>query len=155
MSIRNAAKALILHDDKVLLNECYMPELGNYFTLPGGGQLPYETMESAVIRECLEETGYTVIPRACIALYEEIHESEEFRRKFPDYAHKIFHIFKCALSAEPRQPQTEKDACQIDCVWVDIGDVPAIPLLPECIREHFQKLAQAESPLYLGTEIKR
>ncbi|HPF87936.1 MAG TPA: NUDIX domain-containing protein [Candidatus Limiplasma sp.] len=153
MSIRNAAKAIIVKDNKVLLNQCYMPDLGEYFALPGGGQNQYETMEEAVVRECLEETGYTVIPQACIALYEQIHESEAFRRQHPDYSHKIFHIFRCTLADTPRKVPTETDAWQQSSVWVDIADVSAIPLLPECIREHFERLAETASPVYLGTEI--
>lgn len=153
MGIRVAAKAIIVQDRKVLLNQCYMPELGDYFALPGGGQNPYETMENAVVRECLEETGYTVVPKACIALYEEIHESEAFRRQHPGYAHKIFHIFRCSLANVQRLTPTERDAWQRDSVWVGIADVPAIPLLPACIREHFEGLVTAASPLYLGTEI--
>lgn len=34
MSIRNAANAIIIHENKVLLNQCYMLEFGDYFTLP-------------------------------------------------------------------------------------------------------------------------
>jgi len=153
MSIRNAAKAIIIHDNKVLLNQCYMPELGEYFTLPGGGQNQYETMETAVVRECLEETGYTVVPEACIALYEEIHESEDFRKRYPDYSHKIFHIFRCSLADVPRRAPMDRDAWQRDCVWVELEDVPAINLLPVCIREHIERLAATASPVYLGTAV--
>ena len=62
MSIRSAAKAVILHNNNILLNQCHSAALGDYYTLPGGGQHQYETMEQAAVRECLEETGYTVIP---------------------------------------------------------------------------------------------
>jgi len=63
MSIRNAAKALIVNDNKILLNRCQNStgySLGEvceneiYFDLPGGGQNKYETMIEPVKRECLE-----------------------------------------------------------------------------------------------------
>ena len=84
MSIRNAAKAIILHQNKILLDKCHAPDAGDYFTLPGGGQNQYETMEEAIVRECLEETGFTVIPEAFVALYEEIHTHASVRQKYPD-----------------------------------------------------------------------
>ena len=39
--------------------------------------MQYETMEQAVIRECLEETGYSVLPMRFVGLYEEITEDED------------------------------------------------------------------------------
>ena len=57
MAIRNAAKAIILHNDKILVNRCITENNEVYYDLPGGGQNQFETMEDAVIREVLEETG--------------------------------------------------------------------------------------------------
>ncbi len=54
MAIRNAAKAILIHNDKFLLNKCQSKDIGIYYDLPGGGQNPYETMEQAVLREVLE-----------------------------------------------------------------------------------------------------
>ena len=93
MSIRSASKAIILHENKVLLNQSHREDFGEYFVLPGGGQNQYETMEEAVIRECLEETGYTVHPEALVAVHEEIYTNKAFRRDHPDHAHKIFSHF--------------------------------------------------------------
>ena len=69
MGIKNAAKALIINNGKILLNKCQnslgdaweaIPNGAVYYDLPGGGQNQYETLTEAVKRECLEETGYTV-----------------------------------------------------------------------------------------------
>lgn len=152
MSIRNAAKAIVLHDNRILLNKCHGHTIGEYYALPGGGQNQYETMEAAIVRECLEETGYTVIPQTFVALYEEIHSSETLRERDPDYAHKIYHVFKCSLADQPRVLPTEQDAGQDDCVWVDIDDIPSINLLPRPVRDHLQHLIQSGSPLYLGSD---
>jgi len=153
MGIRNAAKAITLHEGKLLLDKCYAPHMGDYFVLPGGGQNQYETMEEAIVRECLEETGYTVIPEAFVALYEEIYTCGSVRQKYPDYAHKIFHIFRCSLAENPRVTPHEQDAGQLDCVWVDLNDIHTINLQPPAVRENIHHLVHAPSPLYLGAHL--
>ena len=59
----------------------------------------YESLYEVIIRECLEETGYSVFPDKFAALYEEICDNETFRNNYPDnypdYAHKIYHIICC------------------------------------------------------------
>lgn len=72
MSIRSTAKAIILNKNRVLLNKCVDDNNGEYYSLPGGGQNNYETLEEAIARECLEETGYNVKAIKFIALCEEI-----------------------------------------------------------------------------------
>lgn len=72
MSIRSTAKAVIINNDKILLNKCYDEYYGDYYSLPGGGQHTYETLQEAIVRECLEETGYKVKVVRFSALFEEI-----------------------------------------------------------------------------------
>lgn len=151
MNIRNAAKAIILHQNKILLNRCYSPGTGEYYALPGGGQRPGESMEQALIRECREETGYTVIPEGFLALYEEIYTQESIQQQYPRHAHKILHIFKCRIDqAEPAAP-TELDRWQRGSVWVEIADLGAITLHPACVCENLCALIQSDRPVYLGS----
>ena len=72
MSIRTASKAVILRDGQLLLQRCRARHNGEFYEPPGGGQRQYETMEQAVVWECLEETVYTVIVERLLALHEEI-----------------------------------------------------------------------------------
>ena len=51
MSIRCASKAVIIHNDSVLLNQCRDESGRIYYDLPGGGQHVYESLEEAVVRE--------------------------------------------------------------------------------------------------------
>ena len=55
--IRSTAKAIILHEGRILLNRCADSRNGIYYALPGGGQNQFEPLEDAVVRECLEETA--------------------------------------------------------------------------------------------------
>ncbi|MEE8295866.1 MAG: NUDIX hydrolase [Sphingomonadales bacterium] len=52
--------AIIFEGDKVLLIKRGSPPLEGYWSLPGGAQETGETVEAAVIREILEETGLEI-----------------------------------------------------------------------------------------------
>ncbi len=82
------------------MNKCITEKDEIYFDLPGGGQHQFETMEDAVVREVLEETGYTVRIVSFIALAEEICDNIEFRKEAFDYSHRILHIFIDELTDE-------------------------------------------------------
>lgn len=151
MSIRSTAKAILIHEGKVLLNRCHDEHNGEYYTLPGGGQQTYETMEDAVVRECLEETGYRVIPQRFAALIEEICDDPDFRRDRPQYAHKMLHIFLCALVSPEWVPPCEQDSAQIACEWVDVAALPGIRLLPEAVGRCLPQLVAGGGPLFLGS----
>lgn len=151
MSIRNAAKAVIMDRDKILLNRCRSESNERYYTLPGGGQNPYETMEEAVRRECLEETGYAVIVDKFAALYEEIIEDEELRAAYPDYTHKIFHIFLChPENGNPREP-SEKDSGQLGCEWVPVEKVKDLRFYPAVVGENIEAIQSGSCPAFLGS----
>lgn len=151
MAIRNAAKALIVHEGKLLLVK-YRNQAGETcYTIPGGGQNIYETMEDAIIRECLEETDYHVSVTDFAALYEEIIQDKAFEDRHPDYAHKIFHIFLCRLVSDIPQDPTEQDDSQTGCEWVDADSAELLNLYPMVLREHMTELLRGKTPMFLGT----
>lgn len=151
MSIRSTCKAIVLHEGKVLLNKCHDEHNGEYYSLPGGGQDTLEFLEEAIVREVLEETGYTVIPERFAGLGEEICTSEEIVRDWPDYIHKMYHIYVCSLSDEPQVEPTEVDDMQDACLWIDIEQVKDIKLLPEMVERNFKKMIESEHPMYLDS----
>ena len=152
MSIRSTAKAIIIKDRKVLLNKCYDKNHGDYYSLPGGGQQQYETLYEALIRECLEETGYTVVPVKFAALCETICLNEEFREKYPDYAHKMYHIFICKLASENIQTPTEKDEMQVSCDWVENDSLKGLRILPKALSDNMHNVINNTAPVFLGSE---
>lgn len=91
--IRCTAKAIVVRDGCILLNRCRKRDGSVYYDLPGGGQHVYESMEQAVVREVLEETGYAVKNLRFAALAEEIYTDDALRQKYPDYTHRVMHIF--------------------------------------------------------------
>ncbi|NCB73656.1 MAG: NUDIX domain-containing protein [Clostridia bacterium] len=152
MSIRSTAKAIIINDNKLLLNKCRDEYNGEYYSLPGGGQNKFETMTEAVIRECLEETGYTVKPLRFAALCEEICEDADFRQHRPEYAHKMYHIFVCEAVGEKVCIPTETDELQIGMEWLDIGTLEGIKLLPKLVGENLRRVLDSDTPIFLGSE---
>jgi 8-oxo-dGTP pyrophosphatase MutT (NUDIX family) len=150
MAIRSAAKAIIVHEGKVLLNKCTGPD-GIYFDLPGGGQRQFETLEEAVIRECLEETGRLVKIIRFAALCEEIYDDQELREKYFDYTHRVHHVFLAELANDAILKPTETDFGQDDNQWVSISDIPFIDLRPRLIHKHFREILASSFPLYLGS----
>ena len=150
MAIRNATKAIIVRDGKVLLNKCkgYRGEI--YYDMPGGGQRQYETMEEAVVRECLEETGYLVRVVRFAALAEEIYDSTEIRYKYFDYSHRVHHIFIVEFVDGILHEPTEIDFQQEECQWVDIKEISQIDLRPRQVKENFVKIISSKVPQYLG-----
>lgn len=153
MSIRSTAKAIIVNKDKVLLNKCFDEENGHYYSLPGGGQKTCETLEEAIKREVLEETGYKVKTKRFSALFEEICEDERLKELYPDYIHKIYHIFVCELVDKVKKTPTEVDKMQICAEWIDLDDLNKVTLLPRVLNNNILKMIKNEVPLFLGTEI--
>ncbi len=151
MSIRSTAKAIILHEGKVLLNQCYDEHNGSYYSLPGGGQNPFETLHEAVMRECLEETGYQVRPVRFAALCEEICDNEEFKKTYPQYVHKMLHIFVCELQSEEQTAPTESDDMQTGIEWVEFKRLHDIRLLPTAVGENLRTLIERDTPMFLGS----
>jgi ADP-ribose pyrophosphatase len=150
MAIRNAAKAIILHNDRILVNRCVTENNEVYFDLPGGGQNQFETMEDAVIREVLEETGYHVKIVRFIALAEEIYDNSELREKYFDYSHRVLHIFLVELISEKVAEITEKDWQQEESLWMSFDEIDKVPFRPVQLSGRITDLVNTSYPQYLG-----
>lgn len=149
-SIRNSAKALVLDGGKLLLNSHLTSDGELYYDLPGGGQNPYESMEEAVVREVLEETGLSVEPVRFAALCEEIFTNEEVRRRWPEYCHRCMHIFLVKVLPVPAQDH-ELDFQQTGSAWFTPEEAESLPLVPLQLRGRVQQVLSASAPFYLGT----
>lgn len=70
---RPSARAIIIKDDEVAM--VYSKKY-NYYKFPGGGIETRESIEEALIREVLEETGLSVI-KASIQEYGKVHRAQK------------------------------------------------------------------------------
>ncbi|HIS69848.1 MAG TPA: NUDIX domain-containing protein [Candidatus Gallacutalibacter stercoravium] len=151
MAIRNAAKALLYENGKILLNS-HKTENGRiYYDLPGGGQHQYETMEEAVVREVLEETGYTVevVRFQCIA--EEIWDDPTMQAQCPEYTHRVLHIFLVRRCDASKAEILESDFEQTGSIWVTPEEADQLDLVPRQLCGQMRKIIESETPLYLGS----
>ena len=155
MAIRCASKAIILENDAVLLNKCKRADGMVYYDLPGGGQKVYESLEQAVVREVKEETGYDVKVDKFVALVEEIYTNESLREKYPEYTHRILHIFKADIIGLKKDSLIETDFQMEASVWMPLSNIEAIgETCPSCLKEILLNLGEKDSPMYMGTEYR-
>lgn len=150
MAIRNAAKAMVIHSGKILVNRYISAKGEIYYDLPGGGQLQFETMEEAVQREVLEETGYQVKINRFIALAEEIYEDSKIREQYYDYSHRILHIFLAELTGDQRITPAETDFNQEDSIWLDFEEADKLTFRPKQLSGCISQLIFSGSAQYLG-----
>lgn len=151
IGVRSTAKALIIDDNKILLNRCYDPNNGHYYSLPGGGQNKYENIYDAIKRECLEETGYNVTNIKFKGICEEICDNEDTRTNYRQYAHKLYHIFSCNPSSHNITPPTETDDMQVTSEWISFDKLTEIRILPVMIQQNIAKLIYEETPRDMGS----
>ena len=152
MAIRNSAKAIVINHGQILLNRC-TSRFGEYYALPGGGQNPGETLQEAVQRELLEETGYRVKPLRLSGIYESV--ADRTGTEDGCLCHKIYFIFVCRLmDPHPARP-TEHDKFQIGLDWVDLQKIRTGNLFPHAIRDNLTALLNAEDAIYIGSEKER
>ena len=152
MSVRSTCKSIVIHEGKVLLNRCHDAHNGEYYSLPGGGQGTEEFLEEAIIREVREETGYTVIPEMFVGIGEEICDDPVVHEKWPDYIHKMYHIYRCSLDTDvPRIEPTEVDDMQDDCQWVDLERIHEVALLPQMVKDKWDEMVKGQHPVFLDS----
>lgn len=117
--IRNAARAVLFNKDKKIA--VLFVSKNNYHKIPGGGIKEGETINDALQREVLEETGCS------FEIKDKVGEILEFRDEF-----KIKQTSYCFIAevkeivAEPKF--TEKESAQgFKLLWIDLDE--AIDLL--------------------------
>src|SRR5210317_493790 len=92
--IRNAARALIIRQDRILLLRKEGGGRGERYALPGGAQDPGENLRDALNRECEEEIG------TAVDIGELLHVAEFFKLRDtqpPTRRHLVEFLFRCAV----------------------------------------------------------
>ena len=147
--IRNAARALILQEDNILLLRKDGYEKGERFALPGGGQDLGETLERALYRECMEEIGTRV--EICDLVY--VADYFKPRDTTPGSTrHLVEFLFACTVPDDYVPVNGHHpDKHQVEVVWVRLDALADIPLYPRSLAPHLADSAESTDTVYLGT----
>lgn len=120
MTPRHTARAIVLHNDNLLLMERWRSGM-HYFSVPGGGIESGETPEQTVVRELSEETGCEVAIERLLYVV-----------KFADGTDHS--VFLCNyVSGDPHLPADSEEALHGDAnnrfkpQWVSTEDLAQTP----------------------------
>ena len=112
--------AVIVDDGKVVLIKRKYEPLQGQWSLPGGGVEVGETLEAAVAREMLEETGLEVVVGPVIEVFDRIMRDDEHRVRY----HYVLIDYLCWPIAGELRAGSDVDAA----IWAEPADLPAYTL---------------------------
>ncbi|MCQ0093915.1 NUDIX domain-containing protein [Roseovarius sp. M141] len=127
MPIRIAARAVLIHDDRLLLVNAFPGARSDLWCAPGGGANIHESLPQSLEREVHEETGLRIaIGAPCL-----INEFHAAQRDF----HQVEIFFRCtlvsgALDAGWRDPEGIVTRRR----WFAADELPDIRLKPDSLR---------------------
>ena len=141
--IRNAAKALILRDGKMLAIKI-SDGREEWYILPGGGQNVEELLPEAACREAAEEMGLWVKVKDLVFVIEGMH-GENF--------HRVDLVFLCEYIGTVENAVLQTDTNQVGFCWLDIKTLNTTPLYPSKLRRQIMNLYEGKPyKVYLGNE---
>jgi ADP-ribose pyrophosphatase YjhB (NUDIX family) len=117
--VRNTAKAIIEHENKLLFIKKKIDRIGIYYTLPGGGQESDETIEDTILRECNEELNINAKIEELLCVREYISNNHEYSYLVKQ-VHAIEFIFRCSFGTEDKIINLQNDVSQIGFEWLEI-----------------------------------
>ncbi len=124
--------AVLIHEGKVLLIRRGKEPLRGRWLVPGGTVEIGETLEEALVREVLEETGLTVEPRGLIGVFDRIHREGGAVR----YHYVIVDYLCDYVAGEPRAGSDAEAVVFASPVDLPTYDLPAPAL--EAVRSGFR-----------------
>jgi ADP-ribose pyrophosphatase YjhB (NUDIX family) len=146
---RNSAKAIIIEKGRLLVIR-RIDSLGPFYSLPGGGQHPLESLDAALRRECMEEVcaDVEVGPLALVRDY--IAKNHEFAGCSPEF-HQLEFMFVCKLkNPDGLKTGAEPDGSQTGFEWLDITSLSAVRLYPSQLKTRLSNTGILPGPVYLG-----
>lgn len=141
--VRNAAKALIIKDDKMLAIK-----IGDgkeeWYIMPGGGQDVEELLPDAVCREVSEELGLHIEVKDLVFAIEGLHGED---------SHRVDLVFLCEYKGTIEIAILQGDTNQVGYDWLDIKILNTAPLYPSKLRRQIMNLHEGKAyRVYLGNE---
>lgn len=123
--------AIVCHQEKILLVLRGREPARGQWAIPGGKVQPGESLQAAVAREILEETGVMIRPAELACRFEFIEHDDDGTLRFH---YVVLDFFADYLSGEPRAGDDAAAAR-----WVDFAELEGLPLNP-ATREALMRL---------------
>lgn len=125
MTVRLAVRAVLLHEDRLLLVNAYRGRT-DLWCAPGGGAELHQSLPENLAREVYEETGLTIAVGAP-CLVNEFHAPE---REF----HQVEIFFRCTLIAgDPEGDWTDPEGIVTHRRWVTADELPRLKVKPSSL----------------------
>lgn len=141
--IRTSAKAIVIHDGKLLAIKLSDGQ-DVWYIMPGGGQQSEETLPETVRREVAEETGIDVKVGDLAFVIEGVN-GEDF--------HRVDLVFMCEYLGRADSVESQTDTMQTGVEWLDISTLNTAQLYPSRLRRPIMDLAAGRDAVrYLGNE---
>ena len=123
--VRLAARAIILHDDKLLLVNAFKGR-DDLWCAPGGGAEPHQSLPENLAREVFEETGLTVdVGAPCL-----VNEFHDPNGTF----HQVEMFFRCTLMAGTLDPAwQDPEKVVTHRRWVSRNELAALTVRPKSL----------------------
>ncbi len=151
--VRPSARAVLVDEDRVLLNHLRHERVGDFYEFPGGGIRPGEGLREAVKRETREETGYAVDVHELLWVRDYIAANHAFADLNPPGFHAVDLLFRCTLAGPAVAEPHEADNYQVGVEWVDGERLAHLRLAPGALTPALQAFLKDRTvlrPIYLG-----
>jgi 8-oxo-dGTP diphosphatase len=126
--------AVLIHEGRVLLIRRGKEPLRGRWVVPGGTVELGETLEQALVREVLEETGLLVKPREVVAVFDRIHRDAHCVAY-----HYVIVDYLCDYVSGEARAASDAEAVAL----VAVADLPAYDLPEkalEVVRDGFRRV---------------
>ena len=146
--IRNAARAVIIRNEQLLLLRKEGGGKPERYALPGGGQDTGETLQQALVRECQEEIGTTVSVGKLLFVADFFKQRDSSP---PSTRHVLELMFQCSVPGDYMPTSGHHpDKHQTGVVWMPLDDLERIQLFPASLGRHVMNALQGDIRPYLG-----
>jgi ADP-ribose pyrophosphatase YjhB (NUDIX family) len=135
---------VVIHEGRVLLVRRGKEPLRGRWVIPGGAVEAGESLQEALVREVLEETGVTVVPRDVVTVFDRIERSGAEVR----YHYVIVDYLCDFVSGEPRAASDALDAAFV--AREDLGRYDLPPKALEVVLDGFGRMGLESSSSAFG-----